>query len=153
VAFAASKYPRALMWTLGAMLAIETTFADARQHVVHRERSFFGAFSVTRDAKGTSLMHGNTMHGFELAAAPRTPTLYFTNAGPIGDVMQTMHDRDALHAAAVIGLGAGTLATYARAGEHWRFFELDPAVVAVARDARYFTFLSDAFPGGADIVV
>jgi hypothetical protein len=153
VAFAASNHPRALMWTLGAMLAIQTTFADARQHVVHRERSFFGAFSVTRDAKGTSLMHGNTMHGYQLAKEPRTPTLYYTTSGPIGDVIQTMHDRDALHSAALVGLGTGTLATYARPGEQWRFFELDPAVAATARDARYFTFLSDAFPNGADVVV
>jgi len=44
----------------------------------------------------------------------------------------------------VIGLGVGTLAAY---GEPWRsftFFELDPAVVRIARDPGYFTYLSDA---------
>jgi spermidine synthase len=44
---------------------------------------------------------------------------------------------------AVIGLGIGTLAAYAQPGQHWTFYEIDPAVERIARDARYFTFLKD----------
>jgi spermidine synthase len=39
-------------------------------------------------------------------------------------------------------LGTGALAAYARPGEHWTFFEIDPAVARVARDLGYFTYLS-----------
>jgi hypothetical protein len=42
----------------------------------------------------------------------------------------------------VVGLGAGTIAAYGKAGDAYTFFEIDPAVAAVAR--RYFTFLSDS---------
>lgn len=43
-----------------------------------------------------------------------------------------------------MGLGAGTLASYARPGEHWTFFEIDPVVVRIAGDAARFTYLRDA---------
>jgi spermidine synthase len=44
-------------------------------------------------------------------------------------------------AVAAIGLGIGTLSAYARPGQQWTFFEIDPAVERIARDERYFTFL------------
>ena len=144
-----------MTWALAGILLVRTSSADARGHVLVRERSFFGAFSVVRDSGETMLMHGNTMHGLERANAPRVPTLYYTQAGPIGDVIalgEAREPRDGARRVALIGLGAGTLATYARAGETWRFFELDPAVIRIARDARYFTFLHDAFGDRPDIV-
>jgi hypothetical protein len=42
----------------------------------------------------------------------------------------------------VIGLGAGTLAAYGRAGDHYSFYELNPLAVHIARTQ--FTFLSDS---------
>ncbi|HEY1954133.1 MAG TPA: fused MFS/spermidine synthase [Polyangiaceae bacterium] len=153
VAFAVDRFPRLLAWTLAAVLFVVTGTADARAHVVRRERSFFGAFHVMREPDGVALMHGNTMHGFQLASAPRTPTLYYAQSGPIGDVLALAQKEERARRVAVIGLGIGSLASYARPGERWRFFELDPAVVAIATDRRYFTFLSDAFGDRPDIVV
>jgi len=43
-----------------------------------------------------------------------------------------------------VGLGAGTLASYARPGKRWTFFEIDPVVVRIAGDAERFTYLRDA---------
>ena len=43
----------------------------------------------------------------------------------------------------IIGLGAGTLATYGRPGDRFTFFEIDSAVVKIARDNRLFSFLRD----------
>jgi hypothetical protein len=42
----------------------------------------------------------------------------------------------------VIGLGAGTLAAWGRAGDQFRFYEINPAVEAFAR--QWFTFLRDS---------
>jgi hypothetical protein len=47
---------------------------------------------------------------------------------------------------AVIGLGTGSAAAYARPGDRWVFYEIDPAIERIALDRRLFTFLSDA-PG------
>src|SRR6185436_1264139 len=42
----------------------------------------------------------------------------------------------------VIGLGTGTIAAYGRQGDVFRFYEIDPHVVEIAR--RDFTFLGDS---------
>jgi spermidine synthase len=44
---------------------------------------------------------------------------------------------------AAIGLGSGALACYRKPGERWTFFEIDGAVEKIARDTRYFHYLSD----------
>jgi hypothetical protein len=36
------------------------------------------------------------------------------------------------------------MAAYSRPGEHWTYYELDPAVERIARDPRLFTFLRDS---------
>src|SRR5262249_51887740 len=41
----------------------------------------------------------------------------------------------------VIGLGTGTLAVYGRAGDYFRFYEINPLVLRLARTQ--FTFLND----------
>jgi spermidine synthase len=47
---------------------------------------------------------------------------------------------------AIVGLGTGTLACYAEPGEEWTYYEIDPAVVAIARDPTLFTFLPACAP-------
>src|SRR5258708_894070 len=52
----------------------------------------------------------------------------------------------------IIGLGVGTLAAYGKPGDYIRFYEINPEVVRIARDARYFTYLSNC-RAEIDIVV
>jgi spermidine synthase len=47
---------------------------------------------------------------------------------------------------AIIGLGTGSLACYAKPGQPVTFYEIDPTVLKIARDARLFTFLRDCSP-------
>ena len=42
----------------------------------------------------------------------------------------------------VIGLGAGSMAAYAQAGERWTFYDIDPSVLRIAQDTNFFTFLA-----------
>jgi hypothetical protein len=53
---------------------------------------------------------------------------------------------------AVVGLGAGTVACYRRPGQEWTFYEIDPVVVRLATDTRYFTFLSECAPDSKIII-
>jgi spermidine synthase len=46
----------------------------------------------------------------------------------------------------VVGLGSGTLSCYAQPGQDWRFFEIDPAMVRIARDSGRFSFLRRCAP-------
>ena len=129
------------------------------------ERSFFGVHRVyyTPDKQLRVLMHGTTVHGAERirdAAGRRietpTPATYYYPGGPMVkgiDAARVASGKlETGLVAGVVGLGAGSLACSTRAGESWRFYEIDPVVVKVARDPKRFTFLSRCRPD-ADIVL
>jgi spermidine synthase len=83
----------------------------------------------------------------------REPTTYYVAGSGVGQAMLALPELYGPHArVGVVGLGAGTLSCYARAGQTWRIYEIDPAVVAIARDSGKFTFLSQCLPH-PDIVI
>ena len=51
----------------------------------------------------------------------------------------------------IVGLGAGGLTAYGVAGDSVRYYEIDPAVIAIATDSRFFSYLADS-PATIDIV-
>ena len=69
------------------------------------------------------------------------PTSYYHRKGPLGDIMALLADRRA-EGAAVIGLGAGTVACYGSGGAPWTFYEINPAVIAIANSE--FRFLRES---------
>ncbi|HWZ87354.1 MAG TPA: fused MFS/spermidine synthase [Polyangiaceae bacterium] len=144
-------------WCLGAaMLGGAILPVSQVGQVLFRARNFFGVVRVERDAELhlTRITHGTTLHGSQsLAGAQRTePLTYYSRRGPAGDVFAAYATLPALpRHVGVIGLGAGTLAAYALPGQAWTFFEINPAVVRIAMAPAFFTFLSDAFPGGKNL--
>lgn len=113
-------------------------------------RSFFGALQVKRYRDGmlVNLMDGRISHGFQrLGDRRREPTAYFVPHSGVGRVLSAPGEARRI---GVVGLGAGTLAAYARAGDVMDFFEINPDVVTVARTE--FTFLSDS-PGTVRVFV
>ena len=126
---------------------------------VHGERTFFGLLRVidTPDGRYRRLMHGTTVHGGQATAAPERyqPSTYYARSGPLGQIFERVTDGAGAppRSVAVVGLGAGEVATYAKPGQAWTFYEIDPAVVRIARDPRYFTYLADAFPDGRGLQV
>src|SRR5262249_26029425 len=54
---------------------------------------------------------------------------------------------------ALIGLGTGTLSSYAEPGQHFTFYEIDRAVLRIARNPDLFTYFTDAEERGADVKV
>jgi SAM-dependent methyltransferase len=117
-------------------------------------RSFFGVNQVveTTDGQFRLLYHGTTLHGAERIADAATnfvpePLTYYYPGGPIWDGIDAARSvRGGLGHVAVVGLGTGALACYRHRGEAWTFYEIDPAVVQIARDPRYFTFISGCAP-------
>jgi hypothetical protein len=85
------------------------------------------------------------------ADARNIPLTYYHPAGPLGQVFQAFPFWRFGRVGAV-GLGAGAAACYARPGQDWTFYEIDPVVVRIARDARFFTYLADCAPE-AEIVI
>jgi hypothetical protein len=116
--------------------------------VLHRERTFFGVHEVASQQNGDwhVLTHGTTTHGVQAfrGKVRHLPTAYYHPTGPIGDVVFTLAPDGRFRDVAVVGLGAGALAAYAGNGTRMDFFEVDEAVIRIAENPQYFTYLSDA---------
>jgi hypothetical protein len=118
------------------------------------ERSFYSVLRVAENYEPgyRALVHGATVHGmqaYEPSAARRAVT-YYAADGPIGQVFLALAPRLTDAHVGVVGLGAGELAVYARAGQEWTFFEIDPLVEHIAR--RNFSYLRDASAPPAVII-
>jgi hypothetical protein len=130
-----------------ALLLAAQLYAGPQGRPLLEARTFFGVLRVTVDAGGRfhQLVHGNTIHGRQRRSGTLRdePLSYYHPSGPAGDVFGRFREAMAPGAFAIVGLGAGSLCAYARQGEEWVFYEIDPAVERIARDPTYFTFWRD----------
>jgi spermidine synthase len=132
---------------VGAMLVGGALAGDGGGRVVRAERTFFGVYRVRVSADGEyrALLHGTTLHGTQAIDATRRnePLSYYHRDGPFGQLMAGLPRLASVPDVAVVGLGIGSLASYATPEQRWTFFEIDPAVERLARTPEYFTYLSE----------
>jgi hypothetical protein len=88
------------------------------------------------------MMHGVIMHGEQYLEPNlrRQPTSYYGPQSGVGVAIRHYENRPLR--LGVIGLGTGTLAAWGKPGDMFRFYELDPDVLAVAR--KKFSYLGDS---------
>lgn len=153
--YALVRKPAMFGVALAIVLALSGIDLNDNRHPLYQARSFFGVIRVVNDrARGMhELYHGTTLHGaqYMLPTMRRLSTSYYSSAGPTGQTFNLVGGRRRNMKVAVLGLGVGTLATYAEKGQSFAFYEIDPAVSRVATDDRYFTYMSDARKRGADV--
>jgi spermidine synthase len=75
---------------------------------------------------------------------------YYGPQTPIGQAF-ALYAPDAKRVG-VVGLGTGSSACYARPGQDWTFFEIDPLVVEVATDPKHFSFMSSCAPDARIVI-
>jgi hypothetical protein len=150
--FPFSRRPWAFGLGIGAILAAATLYGGGQiGRVLYADRSFFGVHRVTLSPAGNAhqILHGNTIHGIQsiLPGKTREPQSYYHRTGPIGQLFQVLnsplHPLHRPRRVAVVGLGAGGMACYARRQDNWTFYEIDPVVVHIAEDPKFFTYLRD----------
>ncbi|MEO7854562.1 MAG: fused MFS/spermidine synthase [Rubrivivax sp.] len=166
-------------WSIAAVAVLACTTATAiyridlaLSNVVDMERNFYGVLRVRDFGEGgdngdgdnsdpskpptleRELVHGRILHGLQLRGSPqrlRQPTTYYTEASGIGRLLRAdgVFAKQPISVGAV-GMGAGTIATYGKPGDRYRFYEIDPAMVDAAH--RHFSFLADS-PAQVEIAV
>lgn len=131
----------AMLTTWFATQNVKSYLAGARVVV----RNFYGVVR-TRDFEAPvpyrAMYHGAIDHGGQLLDVDfrREPTSYFGLTSGYGRVFRSLpHGPRRI---GVIGLGAGVIAAYARRGDVFRFYEIDPQVAAVA--SLEFSYLRDS---------
>jgi hypothetical protein len=126
-----------------------------RQGAVAMMRNFYGALRIQEFTTGRLLayrilLHGTIQHGAQYLSFPenRNPTTYYGRRSGVGLALQFCCDGP--KRVGVIGLGAGTLAAYGKPGDSFRFYEINPQVIEVAKG--WFTFLEQS-PAESEIIL
>jgi SAM-dependent methyltransferase len=146
--------PFRLALGLAAIFIAGEFMGQSSQNIVHTERTFFGIHEVHDEGWQFKLMNGTTNHGTQLKSPQLRcrPTSYYHSSGPIGQLFTSFTGMYTKFNVGVVGLGTAGLAPYAYAGQRWTFYEINPAVERIARDRRFFTYLSDCI-SSYDVVI
>ncbi|MFY8115163.1 MAG: fused MFS/spermidine synthase [Rhabdaerophilum sp.] len=150
---------------VAAMLPILFIGLNVIQQVVNErehERSFFGVHKLEMRENGQLriLSHGTTVHGAmrirNADGTPHTgrpqPLTYYHPDAPIAEGLRAVPARPEGRRIGVVGLGAGAHACNGVESDRWTFFEIDAAVVRIAKDPREFRFLSECTPAARTVL-
>jgi SAM-dependent methyltransferase len=138
---------------LGVLMGVTAVAAyeglSYHEDVLVSERGFYGVLRVKEygypgePSHLRRLVHGTIMHGEQYLHEDRRRfiTTYYQETAGIGLALKSRQEQGPMRVG-VIGLGTGTLAAYGRRGDVYRFYDIDPRVVTIAREQ--FTYLSDS---------
>lgn len=140
------------------MLAVWFTFivcSRAEENTLYSHRGFYGLLRVYERDGRHYLVHGTTWHGMQIREEGRQceSVSYFHPEGPLGQALRAPGAGSSNRTVAVLGLGIGAIANYARDDRDFVYFELDPEVKRVAEDPGLFTYLSKCSGGRYRIVL
>lgn len=137
----------AALAVLAGLYGVAHRYLANRRDTVSVQRNFYGTLRVVDQGKDTPdsvrlLWHGGIIHGLQYLdpARRREPTEYYREQSGVGLAIAALGEGP--RRMGLVGLGAGTLAAYGRAGDELVFYEINPLVERVAR--RDFTFLADS---------
>jgi len=126
------------------------------RRAVFQSRNFYGLLAVHEYGKGDpqshdfQLLHGRTLHGMQftepLLSVRRTA--YYSERTGVGLALRAFPAGN--RRIGIVGLGVGTLASYAQTGDYLRVYEINPEVQHIASSK--FTYLSDCL-GRVEIVL
>jgi len=119
------------------------------ESTISATRNFYGVLRVQEWDRGTandhrSLIHGTILHGTQYLTPElgREPTTYYTQTSGIGRAIESLHPTLRPIKVGIIGLGTGTIAAYGTRGDIYRFYDINPAVVGIARTE--FSYLGNS---------
>jgi len=145
---------RLVLVAFGAFLVCLRLFAMVSGTRV-MARNFYGSVRVRDEFPKSEpayrvLYHGSIVHGLQFLAPQRhlEPTCYYGYASGVGLAIE--RSRKPGMRVGVIGLGAGTLSTFGRQGDYYRFYEINDVVIRIANTE--FTFLRES-GSKVDVVV
>lgn len=140
------------------LIVVRAQFEEFTNDYILVTRNFYGVLSVDEDEKEDEyfhiheLMNGRILHGSQFLhdARRRMATTYYNEESGVG-IAITRFPKLGPKRVATVGLGTGTIASYAEHGDYYCYYEINPNVVTIATDDNYFTYLSDAERRGAKV--
>ena len=171
-----SGWSQRMLWSVASvmlMVLLGMVHIAYRRDTTVAVRNFYGALRVKQTITypgitKRTLMNGIIEHGTQVFGTDelrKTPTTYYARDSGVGLALRNCcpgagpnpdpgsnSDSNAARPRriGVVGLGAGTIAAYGRPGDLMRFYEINPAVVPIARNV--FTYIRES-GAQVDIVV
>lgn len=153
-----------VLWALVLLLAgsLYWTVQETRNGPRVMVRSFYGALRVVEETASPriiqigahvqaqpesfpqrKLIHGAIVHGVQSfdPTRQRTTTTYYVARSGVALAIREANQSGPVRVG-LVGLGIGTLAALGVTGDVYRFYEINPQVVEIAR--KEFTYLSDS---------
>jgi spermidine synthase len=120
-------------------------------------RNFYGGLRISEAYREKPwlhmrvMYHGRILHGSQLLQPgwELIPTNYYAESSGVGVVMKHYPHEGPRHVG-VIGLGTGSMAGHAREGDRYRFYEINPQVVAFAES--HFSYLENT-PAATEVIL
>ena len=147
-------YGYSSVWQLARLIVVATlafvlgTQFHSTGTTLLRVRNFYGSLQVmasgTGETAARALYNGTILHGiqFSMPGRNRLTTTYY---GPLSGAGLVLQSRPSWpRRVGIIVLGVGTLAAYGRAGDYFRFYEINPAVIRIASEKFWFLKESEA---------
>jgi len=164
ISYVFADHPLRFGLAIGAIIVGSMFFSISGNKVLYSDRNFFGTIQIIYDKTGPyhKLFHGTTQHGIQFKVAEREdePLAYYHKNGPFGQIFKLYQSKPASHSVAVIGLGIGSMLAYATPTQTWTFYEIDPAIIRIAQNSKYFTHIQstqavnvNVIPGDARIKI
>jgi spermidine synthase len=125
---------------------------------IERVRNFYGVISVEEsdtddeESRTRTLYHGAIIHGRQYVSEQWSdePMSYYGEETGIGKALLTLKGRSDARVG-VVGMGTGTVAAYGGMGHVYRFYDINPEIVRLART--HFTYLQGLEKHGGTLEV
>lgn len=157
IAYPLRRRPLRFALALGAVIIAGALVTGVGRTTLHAERNFFGVLRVLTDHNRSlhSFLHGSTVHGRQITTPGHRcePLSYYHREGPFGRIFTHFQNSNSNANIAIIGLGTGATVSYSRPAEKWTFYEINPAVVSVAKTPAYFSYLSECAAAPVEMVL
>lgn len=129
---------------LAAAISLSQGADQISGRTITQMRNFYGVLRVAETKDARVLSHGRIWHGIQRTEPGRRgeATLYYGEDSGIARVLRQSQSSTSPQRIGIVGLGIGTLARFGKADDVYRFYEIDPNVIAIAQ--KYFTFLKDS---------
>jgi hypothetical protein len=144
-----------LLYSL-AIILISNKFNKSSYKTIYKHRNFYGAANIYLRGKKENntlkyvVSHGGIIHGSQYLKQKTLATTYYGLETGVGKLLNISHPQKIK--VGLIGLGIGTLASYAKKNDQYTFYEIDDDIIKLVENrSDLFTYVVDARKRGAKV--
>ena len=138
----AYRRPKPILFAF-TCFALMVTHKIWQEKTLYNDRSFYAPLTVRQvTPKDRELINGETIHGRQNAINPKEPLSYYHKESGLGIFLEKWGEN--IEKVAAIGMGVGTISAYMESKHKITYFEIDPEIIKLVEDKKFFSYIADA---------